>query len=536
MYKVLIADDEEKICFLIHDIIHWDELDLQIVGFASTGKIALDKIETLSPDIVITDIRMPELDGLELISEIYTKKPEVSFIVISGYRQFEYATSAIKFGVEDYLLKPIREDELNETLRKICERKKMQQKVELQNQLLREEIMDARQERWGRLIELLLTQNSFPITWSSLNKKYSCNFLYKKYYCILIKTDISFYHIEDPNINFINLHILDLVKEYFSDWIDTMIFYNKGMYIFFIINYDQDESQLKEITYTLFESIDKYVMTFDCYTSTMSISFSNSLADLPKSLQSAKELLNARIINGVRQILTEKTCKFLPILFTQEELDNKIEKLNFYLNRLDFSHYVCSAEQLFTELENLPKTSSKYYRYFAQQITSTLSKQLADSFPRFSPDEIERDCLRIMLYADNARTTTEFSQYVIEILRKITDKYTVIKRQQGIFPIRIAKEYINCHLTENITMADVAKQSGLSASYFSVVFKQETGVNFKDYLTQQRMEKAKHLLQTTNDLIPNIAKSVGYTDARYFSSQFQKIVGLKPAKYRKLHS
>ena len=119
--KVLIADDEIKVCRLIQHLVDWDALEMDIVGFANDGKTAYESICEKKPDIVITDIRMPVYDGLELIRRAKEVNPEINFIVISGYSQFEYAQQAIKYGVKDYLLKPLKKRELENSLTEIKE-------------------------------------------------------------------------------------------------------------------------------------------------------------------------------------------------------------------------------------------------------------------------------------------------------------------------------------------------------------------------------------------------------------------------------
>ena len=119
--KVLIADDEIKVCRLIQHLVDWDALEMDIIGFANDGKTAYENICEKKPDIVITDIRMPIYDGLELIRRAKETNPEINFIVISGYSQFEYAQQAIKYGVKDYLLKPLKKRELENSLIEIKE-------------------------------------------------------------------------------------------------------------------------------------------------------------------------------------------------------------------------------------------------------------------------------------------------------------------------------------------------------------------------------------------------------------------------------
>lgn len=118
-WKVLIVEDEFRIGLMIKELIKWDEIGLEYVGLADNGETALNIIEKENPDIVITDIRMPKIDGLELISLAKQKNAHIRFVILTGYKEFEYAHKALQYGVNDYLLKPINEEELNKVLRKI---------------------------------------------------------------------------------------------------------------------------------------------------------------------------------------------------------------------------------------------------------------------------------------------------------------------------------------------------------------------------------------------------------------------------------
>ena len=122
MLKVLIADDESKVCQLIEKLVDWDALDMEVAAVAENGIDALEKIKEVHPDIVITDIRMPGYDGLDLIRLGKEEAPKAEFVIISGYRHFEYAQMAIRYGVNAYLLKPIKKDELTETLKRLSTR------------------------------------------------------------------------------------------------------------------------------------------------------------------------------------------------------------------------------------------------------------------------------------------------------------------------------------------------------------------------------------------------------------------------------
>ena len=172
MCRVIIADDEPKVLLLIRNLIQWEELGLELVATANDGISALDLIEELHPDIVITDIRMPGYDGIELIEKAKALDPRIDFIIISGYRHFNYAQKAIRFGVEDYLLKPLKALEINQTLRKMTEKYKERDKAKQREEQYSARIEDDAKKRQEQFIASLLAEKSdgaAPATVDSVN-------------------------------------------------------------------------------------------------------------------------------------------------------------------------------------------------------------------------------------------------------------------------------------------------------------------------------------------------------------------------------
>lgn len=179
--KVLIADDEIKVCRLIQHLVDWDALEMDIIGFANDGKTAYESICEKKPDIVITDIRMPVYDGLELIRRAKEVNPEINFIVISGYSQFEYAQQAIKYGVKDYLLKPLKKRELENSLTEIKEsHESLIKSTRIRNEM--ESIIEASREhiRENFLMKTLQNSATNPLkadmSLEQLNEQYGCKF------------------------------------------------------------------------------------------------------------------------------------------------------------------------------------------------------------------------------------------------------------------------------------------------------------------------------------------------------------------------
>ena len=153
MLKVVLADDEKKILLLLQKLIDWERLGYEIVGTANDGLRALELVRELHPDLLITDVRMPGCSGIELIQQAKELQPDLHFIIISGYRQFEYAQNALKYGVEDYLLKPLKKEELTGILMRLSDKLGEEAALEFQLKRSKERQQDLLLESLGNAAE-----------------------------------------------------------------------------------------------------------------------------------------------------------------------------------------------------------------------------------------------------------------------------------------------------------------------------------------------------------------------------------------------
>lgn len=190
MIRVLVADDEEKVCQLICKLIHWEELEMKLVGTASNGIGSLQMIEAEHPDLVLTDIRMPGYDGMELLKRARIQNPDMEFIIISGYSHFEYAQTAIRYGVSDYILKPVNEEALNATLQKVRQRYMEHQVLTEKNlEQKKQQVLD--QARVRETLWMDLEYARIPQNMEALNEKYWYHFQEGKFRTFLIQADVK---------------------------------------------------------------------------------------------------------------------------------------------------------------------------------------------------------------------------------------------------------------------------------------------------------------------------------------------------------
>lgn len=190
MIRVLVADDEEKVCQLICKLIYWEELETKLVGTASNGIGSLQMIEAEHPDLVLTDIRMPGYDGMELLKRARIQNPDMGFIIISGYSHFEYAQTAIRYGVSDYILKPVNEEALNATLQKVRQRYMEHQALTEKNlEQKKQQVLD--QARVRETLWMDLEYARIPRNMEALNEKYWYHFQEGKFRTFLIQADVK---------------------------------------------------------------------------------------------------------------------------------------------------------------------------------------------------------------------------------------------------------------------------------------------------------------------------------------------------------
>lgn len=534
MLKILIADDEEKICRLIERLIDWQTLDMGLCGVANNGIEALEMIQALAPDVVITDIRMPGYDGLDLVKKTRELNLGVEFVIISGYRHFEYAQTAIKYGVSDYLLKPINKKELMETLEKIKiryneknERLTYEERVRLASK------SDAERLRTSWLSNVLYrSRNRQTSSLAEINQQYHYQLKPGYFQIVCIKFDGTSVP-DERNLEFLAEKTAQIAEQMLRGQVYDWELYVENSHIYVFLNYGEENRksirrQCKGILNELavLESILEGLR--------VTIGFGMAVSEITRlnsSLKSARHLVEQRLVAGNGKLLEGELRSSFHLASSQ------------WFNQFN--------QSMNTALESLDR----------QQVRNCLMK-LKDGLlqqPEMTGHEILQMCREVcnlyLFFMKNHKITAEqnimerFNQRVEfcssagEVLRclikEITTSYdqaVAEKLQENNRPIRIAKQYIREHYREAITLETVSEVAGFNPTYFSSLFKKETGRNFLEFVSEIRMEQAKCLLKETSLSVAAICEAVGYSDVKYFTKNFTKYSGLKPNEYRKLYS
>jgi two-component system response regulator YesN len=507
MYKLLIVDDEALICQGLDAMIHWEHLPLTKSGMAHDGIEAMKSIENDLPDIIITDVKMPEMDGLELIKEVSIKYPNIHFIVFSGHDEFEYAHKAMQYGVKHYLLKPSSDNELNSVLTELIDELNQKNNQLLIHKALLENITE---HSFGRF---LLGDEFGKQEWEYLNRLIKLKIDLDKGYLILfnIGTSIENYHTFALN-NIIN-EVLDVNNIILRTTIneESILVINKTD----LFDLKQKISLIK-------------AKFFDFYTidTTIFLTPVHDIKSLPESYSQLHRYIKTHLYfvkgkiveaNEFTRLLNKEVSylnyDFSPLskaLKEGHEYD-AIQLLDTFFTQLKHNHYTKDQVQLSTLellnelLSHIPATSRvNYLNQFLNGINSTHLDVIHHQLSLFIQEIIQ-------LY--NEKNMLKYSPLINDIIKIIMHEISNPK---------LSLKWI----AENMLY--------MNRDYLSKTFKKETGISFSTFLMNYRMDKAcKMIADADENRITDIAEKIGFgNNPAYFSRAFKKYTGMNPSQYK----
>lgn len=528
MLKVIIADDEERICQLIQALIDWDSYSMEIAGIAHNGIEACELVEKMEPDILITDIRMPGCSGLELIERVKQRAENMEIIVISGYAHFEYAQQAIRFGVGDYLLKPINKAELTATLVKLKERiseKKEQEQDKRQQQ--RQAEQNARRLR-ETLVAVLENEEVSGPSIEELAGKYSLQVVPGLFQAICLKMDYDRNALSASSVAAVMEKVKEVLERGLKDRCADMVLKVENSVCTGFLNYEKKQQDgIRRTLKSCLNQMESQKVLFGTGVFSMSAGKAcQDPAELGQSMKDALNLVQDRIVKGTGRLLER------PGEPSALKDSNIMEK---YIREITQAIELMSAERadgavdiLAQEIHGIKDVRGYEIFELVYSAADILAARLQIEDSARKREEFHQEC-------DQCSSVDELLTCLKEFQKKYIADMTKRRENDAIRPIRNAKQYIQAHYSEPITQEEVSSEVGLSAAYFSVLFKKTEGEGFAKYLIKVRMEQAKVLLRETNISVGEICRKVGYNDLKHFTHTFEKFSGVKPAIYRKLY-
>ncbi|WP_073588848.1 response regulator transcription factor [Anaerocolumna xylanovorans] len=520
--KIFIVDDDQIIRLGLRKTIEKSELNCTIVGEASDGELALEEIKKNEDiDLVITDIRMPVMDGLELIREIRKFNSVVRIIVLSGFDDFKYVRNAFMDGAVDYILKPINKSDFLALLQKL----KADIAKDMKDKGIVEEYHNVYQEK---IINKLLhgkfkTEEEMAEAAARISLPLTGNFG-----IMVLRTDNWYKEnaeklpaegiMEQAFIKITNLFRLDQNNKYYAYIAHDSI----AVFIESKANAVEKELYYKYHSFFL-NTPPEEGMSFTLGTSRR---FS-MLAEAGKAFAEAVTAAEARFYLGKGNLIfyDELSLPCKDIAITSEEL---MKGLADALDLCDYIKVKDETEKIFHELMGADPVE---FRLRIKMVLELLLFQVKDFKEAMSLNETEYE------YAiQYVNTSEELKNKLLFLFRGAIQSMKQERERRSKKRIEMAKKYIDKHYMESITLNDVAEHVELNPSYFSSLFKKETGFNFTDYLLDTRIEMAKNLLLNPTVKVYEIGCKVGYEDAVSFGRAFKKKIGMSPKEYRKIIS
>ncbi len=501
MKKVMIVEDEELILQGIRNILDWEALGLMVVHMARDGAEALKLWEEEPVDIVVTDISMPEMDGLTLLRKIREKEEKVRFIILTGYDEFSYAREAVRLDVENYILKPINEEELERQLKETVRKLEEMDKKKIQ-------YIDEKTQ-WIHFL------NGRP-------EKEEAD----KYAAILgLAAEDGNYHAAVMKWNMEGLKeqkITDVIMELKKEDGLRVVHLPPDNLLMVLSDGEMDEIQVQEYFSELQNRIESSfnIMTFIG----VGTSFQN-FEELPVSYQSARKLQKYLIIEGYGSCISQKQIRDR----RTEDIRMDENQLRKFILKKEKDAAMGYIEELF--IQHMRKDASAGSLY---QIAIKTAMQLEDIKKEYKLESARfhdlAELIETIFSADDilgikTAFTSEIAE-IIECLHEEDSQYTPVVRQ-------IIAEVQN-NYKEDMNLKTLAYKYHMNASYLGQIFQREVGCSFAQYLSNTKNGIAKDLILNTNMKINDIAKQVGYPDTSYFYRKFKQCYGVSPASLREM--
>lgn len=515
LVKLMIVDDEPVICMGLRLTIDWAELGIEVIGEAYDGEEALRLMEREQADIVLTDIRMDGMDGLELAGQLNRRYPDVRIIIISGYEDFQYARQAMRIGVHDYLLKPVEIDELSKAVTRIVEDMRTRsgqdgmQEIKLwltnvarngiayskaappslqgSQYVIAASQLEQFQERYGEL-----TREQFD----ELHEQWISQF----HQAVEGMPGLRAFSVFDQENLLITLIVADQPLQP-ADWVSI---WSRAELAF-----------LQPLT--------------------VYAGISPQYADLNETARRCAEaasLLCYHVLDPskVLDVQTELTWneRRRPVALDLAQSVQLLASALFKQNKDDMGAAVSGLFTFFRE-----------QHYFLHEIGSAYEELLTLLRQRLRKSGITGMDSGMGASAIDPNLLNTYESMEQAVLRDMAKLFELIEQNGGdrsYWIIEKSKRYIEEHFTHELKASEVAAWLKITPSYFSYIFKQSTGKGFTEYVNELKMERAKLLLATTHDKVFEIAAQVGYKEYKYFVSVFKSYMGMTPKTYRSMQA
>lgn len=529
--KVMIVDDEYYFREALKVSLDWEKIGFIICGEAKNGNDALNKVAELNPDIVLVDINMPVMDGLEFAHEVRNKGFSCKIVILTGHSEFQYAKQALQLGVHNYLLKPVNEKELMEALfdiKKIIERER---NIKIEFNKLKEQVKKSipllKEKFLNELIQGNLVRNENNIA----NRMDYLNIQLSSAYYRVVSIEINHEdEWDDEDKQLWKFAVSNVACEVLEECFPYEVCYDNNDLICIIVGANQNNQEAHLLLESRLEEIRSVVSKHLEFTITIGVgNEKKALLDIAASYKESLVALKNKLTLGLDRVITYCSVEDSEIrvnLFTAGDKN----RLIIYMKTGDTKEVMNLTNQVFTEISEETLNHEILYVICVEMVSACMEFIIESGLSL--KDVLPNNILNITEELQSKGTIQEIKKWVENIFKETMEAASKKRSSKAYVLIDGVKTYIHENYGDyRLNIDEIARNLYVNYSHLCFVFKRETSITINEYLTEFRMQKAKKLFDTGSELVLDVAGRVGYSDANYFSKCFKKYYGVAPSKY-----
>lgn len=533
MYRILLVDDEILVRDAIRENIDWAAMDCELVGDCDNGQAAAEFVKTHSVDIVLSDILMPYMDGMELSHFLHDNYPDIVIVIFSGFGEFEYAKKAIQYNVSEYMLKPVTAMELRAVIERMkekvdqhrAEQKKLERLTQTSGDYQKNAIM-IRSRAIQDLVDNTKEVSECVEELSRMDIRLEAASYRVAVFDMDIYSDAMHLSAEKRQESALMAFVLFNVSDEIVNREKAGIAYQEGNNRVCVIFAGNRTAEFAARNMEICHEIQKNVHEFMGLDVSIGLgSWVRNLQELHNSHDVAEKVTEYRYIMGGGLCIDMETCKEETGLSVKDDLENLTQALK--------SGKKEDADQIYrSTLEKVAGTFVSRSRacMYLQQIVRAVDSTCEDVTADIGEILKKRDSLLQAVTEQNSfyDAAVLVKKHMDEVYQSLSDMNTSSGQRQA----RLAMDYIQKnYMDPDLSLNSICSYLNISTSYFSTIFKEMTGETFTEVLIRTRMEKAKDLLENTTMKNYEIAEKVGFSDPHYFGISFKKMTGCTPTEY-----
>jgi two-component system response regulator YesN len=526
--KLCVIDDIKSVVDMISQKIGWLDHDIEIAGTALDGEEGLRLVQEVKPDIILTDIRMPKMDGLQMTQAILQTSPDSKIIILSAFTDFTYAQQAIRLGAFDFVKKPFSIQEIVSVVLKAkfaCEQQRQERTKMLEmEKKIKESLPILRQEYFALLMHHQTNEISARQRWEFLGIDLEPN----HFVICIVEIDhfMDKYHdLPVQEIELIRFSLQNIMEETIASMTKRIIF-RESLHRYVCVLNCRDERTAEEISEACCLNIARYTRF------TVSIGVGSGVTGIHELPFSYRQALNAlsyhfytdgngvfsysNISSGQRGIPGYSITKEQDFLFALRSGNSEKSEL--------------LLEEIFNDLIDIdPLPEPKYVENVCYELSSKIFRVMLEKFPYETVNQLEAKINGIK--SKDQPSLQELRNLLNELCMESCGWIEKERSHESTRIIYQAKDYIQANLHMDLSLEQCSRQINLSQGYFSNLFKKVVGVSFQQFVIQEKMEKAKSML-IGDFQVQEIAQELGYEHRRYFSEIFKKHTGMTPSEFK----